>query len=1598
MTAAETTRSHKRQSRSQADFQGAIAARIRDSLLPGDGPIEAEWVQAAASFLLDAAQERRVGEPAIALDSATDGGGRRHLRIALINDDMPFLVDSVASVITAMGIAIDRLVHPVAAALRDGEGRLTGLAAAHEDGTPDGAIAESMIYIETERVDARLRRELVQALGSVLGDVRAAVGDWPKMVKLLQEDAARIENPEGAALLRWFADGNLTQLGHLTRKRDGGHAQRLGVCRRSAKVLLGEVSYERAFAAFDRMLKDGAETTPIVLKANRVATVHRRVPLDLFLVPVVQDGAVTAISVHAGLWTSAALAASAEQVPGVREQLRTISERFGFDPSGHTGKALRHALGALPHDLLVSFSDADVERVATTMTSLVDRPRPRLLLVEAPLRRHLLAFVWLPRDLLSSQMRGRIQALIEQSPGVAVLDWSLQVESGTLAMLRYVLDIREADPAPGSLPDEAELDRQLRVLLRGWSEAVEAAIVAEGEGSRAVAITARYAEAFPMGYRTDYGATEAAIDIRHLRRLAGAEAEIASGPHSRRDVRLYSLPADGSERLRLKIYQNEGSLPLSDAVPALEAFGFRVLEEIPTALDRGQMGTIHDFLLELPAGGEAAPLLERAEAIEAAFAAVLNGVAENDSFNRLVIAAGLGAGEVDWLRAFYRYLRQTGISYTIQTVVDALARSPEITRGLIALFRARHDPAFAGDRAEAEEQASEAMRTALAGVAAINEDRVLRLFRSLVEAILRTNAFAPAAAPNNGHGALAFKLDSALVPGLPKPVPWREIFVYSRRVEGIHLRAGPVARGGLRWSDRRDDFRTEILGLMKAQRVKNAVIVPTGAKGGFYPKLLPDPSRDRPGWAAEGQASYEIFIRTLLSVTDNIVDNAVVHPEGVVIRDGEDPYFVVAADKGTAKFSDVANGIAIAHDFWLDDAFASGGSKGYDHKAMGITAKGAWLSVQRHFLEQGVDVQTDPVRVAGCGDMSGDVFGNGMLLSKSLKLVAAFDHRHVFLDPDPDPAKSWAERQRLFDLPVSSWDDYDKALISKGGGVFARSMKRIPLSAEIRAALDIEATELEPEALISAILQAPVDLLWFGGIGTYVKSSAENNATVGDPANDAVRIDGAQVRAKVIGEGANLGTTQAGRIEFAQVGAGGKGGRINTDFIDNSAGVDCSDNEVNIKIALAAAKRAGKLTEAGRVKLLRQMTDDVAALVLEDNRLQALALSIAERGGAGAIPSYLRLIETLEEGGNLDRRTEGLGDNDTLSRRAVDGRGLTRPELAVLLSSAKLVLQDAIEDSPLAADPSMEGVLLAAFPKAMQKKFGSFIKEHRLAGEIVATKLANRIVNRLGVIHPFELAEEEGATLGQVAAAFTLAERLLGLDTLWERIETEAMPETARLALFDRIAHAVRGHMADLLRVGAGRVSPTALIAQLGKSVTALATDTRDLLGESGRAHSARISAALVEQGAPEAEATAVSHLYDLDGAVGIAALGDQTGIPARELVGAFIRLGAALGLDWAQTSAAVMSPSDPWERLLVAGLARDFQQMRLEFLGELAKGKARRDDPLAAVESWIEAHGTAIKAFRAMVERAEGATAVAPAMLAQIASQARNLLSRRVG
>ncbi len=1551
-------------------FTAIVRDALEESILPGELQVDAATLDNAADFLFETALHRDDGKPSIQIRSP--GGDKRCMQIAIVNRDVPFLVDSISRAIAAAGLTVELLLHPILPVRRDGNWDLTDLP--QGDGT--GEKRESFIYVEADRVDAKERHALEEELKRTIADVRAAVADWPKMREAIMGDADRLSDAEGAALLRWLGEGNIAQLGHVTRGRDGSLSDIFGICRASAGALLADATFDRAFAWFDG--EEGAPgRVPLVIKANRLSLVHRRVPIDLFIVPIHEDGRVAALSVHAGIWTSAALTTPPQNVPVLRRQLAGIMERLDFNPEGHDHKALIHALSVLPHDLIISFAEEDTLRVATTLMALIDRPRPRVAMVAAPLQRHVFAFVWLPRDMLSTTVRLQIQALLEEGTSTQTLDWSLRVEGGNLALLRFVLDAREG----GGKVDTDALDARLQDMLRGWADAVENALAEIDEPSRATALALRYAMSFPTQYRASYGAREAARDIERLRHLAALSDQHPLG----RDARLYRLDGDSPDRLRLKVYQVGGALPLSDAVPALENFGFRVESEIPTQLEGDIEATIHEFILSRNAGADAATLLERADAIEEAIGAVLNGLSENDVFNRLVIDCSLSARETDWLRAIYRYLRQANIAFTIYSVVDALRDGPQVTRPLVDLFRSQHDPQFKGDRKAALGDANDAIRSGLAGVSAINDDRILRLYWQTIGAILRTNAFAPAV-----EEALAYKIDSSQVPGLPKPVPWREIFVYSRRVEGIHLRAGPVARGGIRWSDRRDDFRTEILGLMKAQRVKNAVIVPTGAKGGFYPKRLPNPAVDRDAWFTEGRDSYKVFIRTLLSITDNIVDDKVVHPECVVVHDGEDPYFVVAADKGTASFSDTANAIALEREFWLGDAFASGGSNGYDHKAMGITARGAWISVQRHFLEMGVDVQKDNVRVAGCGDMSGDVFGNGMLLSKAIKLVAAFDHRHIFIDPDPDPAASWKERKRLFGKARSSWADYDEGLLSRGGGIFPRSMKRIPLSKQARDMLGVEEKELDPDSLISAILRSQVDLIWFGGIGTYIKAGTETHAQVGDPANDLLRVDGKEVRAKVIGEGANLGVTQAGRIEFSL-----KGGRINTDFIDNSAGVDCSDNEVNIKIGLAAARRTGRLSEERRNKLLHEMTDEVAELVLEDNRLQALALSIAEAGGARETGALLRLIDTLEHVGHLDRKTEGLADNETLSRRASDGQGLTRPELAILLSNSKLVLQDAIEISTLSGDQVADGLVLGDFPPQLQDRFRKQVLAHRLRNEIVGTVVANQIVNRMGMVHPFELAEEEGVGLDQVGCAFVGACNLLDMGKIWQALDEARIPETARLLLFDQAALALRGHMADLLRAGGCVQGPTQLQEEIGGAVAELVKAADSILGSQARSHVDELSQRLVEAGAPEKLAGMVAQIFALDGSIGLARLASDTSIDTLELTHGFVRLGEALGLDWAQTKAAVMSPADPWERLLVAGLARDFQQMRFDFLRRLAGGGKGKQGVERGIEAWLGQHAASIAHFRSVIARAQGSAPVSPAVLAQIASQARNLLLR---
>jgi glutamate dehydrogenase len=1533
----------------------SIRKALTRNALPGETHgLSRDAERGAAEFLAKVAGLRKRGELGLAIESTGGEAGRRRMRIGIVNDDMPFLVDSVANAIAARQLTIHRLLHPVVCVTRDENGELREL----EPLCEDKSRRESMMYLELDRADARGRQELAADLRRVLSDVRLAVRDWHQLQDKMRSDAGEIADPEGRALLNWFADGAMTLLGYHVEKPYEQPSNTLGIF-----SVPGAPTDEGGCLGAMHHLEEGGEI-PLMAKAERKSTVHRRVPLDLVVVPVIEHDKVVGIGVHAGLWTSEALRVPPEEVPVLRRRLQQLDEDFGFDPKGHSGKALRHAVASLPRDLLITIEYESVRDLVMMAMSLADRPRPALLQVRSILHGQLFTFVWLPREELTTSRRTAIAKLLENEVGREITSWSVELGDGDLALIRYTQYIAEDAP----LPDQQELDAAVVEMVRGWAPAVEAELIQAAGATRATRLALTYIGTFPEGYRARTAPEEGAADILRL---------CALDDDSDRDVRVWHAAGDSPTQLRLKTYRLGGLIPLSEVVPVLENFGFRVLEEIPTAL-AGGLGYVHDFRVEIASEADMDAILERIGEIERSIASVLRGSAEDDEFNQLVLYARLDTQSVVWLRAWFRYLRQTGSSFGLVTVVDALRRAPGATRALIDLFVASHNRAEQ-DRERSLSRIRGDLDSSLANVRSIDDDRILRRLRALVEAVVRTNAFAPAA-----QEALAFKIDSSLVPGLPAPVPWREIWVYSPRVEGIHLRGGPIARGGIRWSDRRDDFRTEILGLMKAQLVKNAVIVPTGAKGGFYPKQLP-PISNRDAWLAEGTESYRIFIRSLLSVTDNLVNDKVVHPEQVVTHDGDDPYFVVAADKGTATFSDVANALALERNFWLGDAFASGGSNGYDHKAMGITARGAWISVQRHFLEMGVDVQSDPITVAGCGDMSGDVFGNGMLLSKAIRLVAAFDHRHIFIDPDPDPETSWTERKRMFDLPRSSWEDYNRELLSKGGGIFPRTQKSIDLSPEIRALLGIDAKALDPMALINAILKSSVDLLWFGGIGTYIKASTQSQADVGDPSNDALRVSADELRAKVIGEGANLAITQAGRIEFAE-----NGGRINTDFIDNSAGVDCSDNEVNIKIPLNREMRDDRLTLEKRNALLERMTDDVADLVLEDNRLQTLALSIAEAGGAAALPGQIRTIELLEVAGRLDRKVEGLAPSEDLIRRLQENRGLTRPELAVVLSISKLVLQDAAEELRLADDPLVEPELFEAFPKAMRKAHADSIRAHRLRHEIVATKVANRLVNRLGPGVAFDLTEEEGASLQQVVSAFLVAERLLDLGKLWREIEEDSLPESVRVELFSIAAASVRAHLSDILRATGGEARVSALCNQLEPGVRKISAAATKLIRSEVRNEAAARRDRLVALGASEDIVRGLVRLYELDGVFGIAALAARRKVDELSLTRAYTKLGEALGLDWAQQQVARFVPADQWERLLTAGLARDFEQLRIEFLSR-THGK----DPDAGVEEWIAEQRARIDQFRKLVARARAEGQVSAPMLAQIAGQARILLAR---
>jgi glutamate dehydrogenase len=1295
--------------------------------------------------------ERRPGTAKIRFEPLA--GARGVAVLEIVNDDMPFLVDSVVGELSSRGLEVRSFVHPVFVVRRDAAGRLVEFEASHAA----DARRESFIHFHVDEADDPSQRAaVVHALTEILAEVRVSVQDWQPMLARVRGIIAELQTKppplaseevsEAGAFLHWMAEENFTFLG----ARDYAFTNDevlapvsgtgLGLLRDSGVRLLQHWNKPVTITSEIRAFLQ-EQTLLIITKSSARSRVHRRVHLDYVGVKRF-DRAGKLIGEHrfCGLFTSTAYTQPARGIPYLRRKVDRIIRRAGFDPASHSGKALVNVLETYPRDELFQIDEESLYHFALEILHLDERPRVRVLPRRDRFDRYVSVLVYVPRDRYSGQIRAAIGRYLTAAFKGRLSAYYPFFPESPLVRVQYIVA-----RAGGVLanPDRSALDRGVEAIVRSWTDALREALATDADLTRARALFSRYRDAFPIDYRQVYSPANAVADIRGLEILS------AQRPLG---VVFYRPDGAGPTRIGLKVFSQSRPISLSERVPVLENMGFRVVDERTYHIRPAEAAEVwfHDMELE-SASGQPIDLAAAEGRLQACFLVVMVQAAESDGYNALVLAAGLGWREVALIRAISRFLRQLQVAYSQDYMWATLRKHASLAAQIFDLFRSRFDPRLAlraEQRAAREKEILSAIEAALQAVDSLDEDRIIRYFVNAVIAAVRTN-FYQLDRDGRAKDVIAIKFASRMLDAVPPPRPLYEIFLYSARLEAVHLRYGKVARGGIRWSDRPQDFRTEVLSLVKAQNVKNAVIVPVGAKGGFVPKHLPV-GGVREAIQAEGVATYQSFISTLLDITDNIGKGrtGVIPPVDIIRYDGDDPYLVVAADKGTATFSDIANELAIAHDFWLGDAFASGGSAGYDHKKMGITARGAWEAVKRHFREMDINVATTPITVAGVGDMSGDVFGNGMLREKTIKLIAAFDHRDIFIDPDPDPVRTFAERRRLFDLPRSSWQDFNKALLSKGGGVFSRAAKDIQLSPEAQALLEI-AEHVTPNDLIRAILKARVDLIFFGGIGNYIRASDESDEAAGDRTNDGVRVTAKELRSKVIGEGANLAVTQRGRIEAAFHGV-----KVNSDAIDNSAGVNTSDMEVNIKIALSIPLRDGRLTMDGRNALLVEMTDEVAALVLRNNYLQTLALSLAERRGMADFGFLQRLIQSLETRGLLDRVLEYLPDDMQLEERRRRMQPFTRPELAVLLAYAKLSLYEELLESAVPDDPYLARELARYFPKAVAEKYPDALEHHRLRREIIATQLANSMINRGGPSLIVRIADQAGASPAAIASAF----------------------------------------------------------------------------------------------------------------------------------------------------------------------------------------------------------------------------------------------------
>lgn len=1485
--------------------------------------------------------------------------------VEVITDDMPFLVDSMRMEINREGYNIHFMIHLGGTKFKRNNANEVEDILPLSAPTDEHVFSEAPIYMEIDRItDPYALEKLRLNLVHVLNDVRAAVEDWGTMCDRLEEVLHELDNvelslsaeeiAESKDFLRWLVNDHFTFLGCRDYVVSGTGARReLDLVEGSGLGVLRDESHAhkvRPLASLPTAAREMALSPHILIisKTNTKATVHRPAYTDYIGVKRYnKNGEIIGERRFIGLYTSGAYHSNPKHIPFLRHKVAMVLQNSGLLPKSHAGKTLVNILETLPRDDLFQADVEELTRLAMGILQLQERQRIRMFARWDIYRRFVSCLVYVPREWFNPELRQHMQEVIEKAFHATEVDFTVLFTESVLARIHFLV---RTDPKTVPDVDFKELEKKLIEVGRTWRDELQSYLYGYYGEEKAGHLLQKYARAFPASYREDFTPKNAVYDIEQLEKI---------NDKHHLGMSFYRPQNDTSGLIQFKLFHFQRTVPLSDVLPMLENMGLRIIGERPYEIRplNAPAVWINDFEMKHPAGMEL-DVDKLKDIFHEAFAKVWDELLEDDGFNRLVLSASLSWREVTVLRAIAKYLRQTGFTFSQDYIEETLSNNPSTAKILVELFKLRFDPkTYAENQAQIESYENQ-LKEDLDKISNLDEDRIIRRYLGIINAIIRTNYF-QTDKKGQPKPYLSFKIDSSLVPELPLPKPLYEVFVYSPRFEGIHLRTAKVARGGIRWSDRREDFRTEVLGLMKAQKVKNAVIVPSGAKGGFVPKCIAQ-GASREQIQAEGIACYQQFICSLLDITDNLINNHVEHPVDVARYDGDDPYLVVAADKGTATFSDIANDISAKYNFWLGDAFASGGKTGYDHKKMGITAKGAWESAMRHFRELGVDIQTTDFTVVGIGDMAGDVFGNGMLLSRHIRLVAAFNHMHIFLDPNPDSAVSYVERERLFHLPRSTWEDYNSTLISKGGGVFLRSAKSIPLSKEVQALLDFHVPSATPNELITRILKAKVDLLFNGGIGTYVKAPQESNNEVGDHANDAIRVNGDELGCRVVVEGGNLGCTQLGRVNFEL-----HEGIINTDFIDNSAGVDCSDHEVNAKILLNYVMHKGLLQEETRNKLLADMTDDVAYLVLRDNYLQTQAISLEKTHAIKDMELYNRYINDLERAGKIDRAIEFLPDETAIKERKLQGKGLTRPEIAVLLAYSKSILKEDILASTVLEDPYFFDILTTAFPRLLSQRYREAMDHHGLRREIIATQISNFIVNEMGVTFTYRLQDETGASVHEIVRAYMVARKVFNLPELWAEIEALDSQVSAQIQLhmMYEISRLVRRGTRWFLRHRRAGLNIDETIAYFEPKVEEIKNKLPKLLvGEDLEKLNIMIDQ-YKEQGVSEELATKVTAARFLLASLDIVAVAGE--FNPTVVAAMYFMLGHVLELGWFREQINNYPVETHWDALAREAIRDelDFQHRSLSIgvLNTETKAKSMQTQ----IDRWIEKHQSLAERWR---------------------------------